>query len=125
MPESSITTDATNGAIVKPVKRVRINPEASVVLLDSIPDPGVRERSASVSASSPKAGERVATAEPSHKIDEVVDPTDMDDGTDHDTNSLLQKFMPLELYEQFRACMKVCVSSSPRAPSYCLQWVGA
>ena len=115
----------TEVAIIKPIKRVRINPEASVVMLDSIPDEGVGGRSASVSALSPKAGERVATVEPSPKIDEVVDPTNKDDRTERNSNALFQKFTPLELYEQFGACMKVCVSSSPRAPSYCLQWVRA
>ena len=109
------------GAVIKPIKRVRINPEASVVMLDSTPDEGVGEKSASESALSPKATWRVATAEPSPKIDEVVDPADEDGGTERGANSLLQKFTPLELYEQFGACMKVCISSSPRAPSYCLQ----
>ena len=114
-----------DGAVIKLVKRVRINLEAPVVMLDSLPDEGVGGKSASASASSPKATGRDATVGPSPKVDEVVDPADKDGGSERDISSLLQKFTPLELYEQFGACMKVCVSSSPRAPSYCLQWVGA
>ena len=96
---ASTAMEAIDEAVIKPVKRVRINPDASVVMLDSIPDPGVGERSASASALSPKAAGRVAIAEPSPKIDEVVDPTDKEDGTEREANLLLRKFTPLELYE--------------------------
>ena len=113
------------GSALKPKKRVRINPEASVVPLENVSEPGAGEGAASASASPPQragskmAAGRIATAEPSPKIAEVVDPSSKVDDTEHGVELLLQKFSPLELYEKFGASMKVCLSSSPRVPSHC------
>ena len=96
---------APNASSTLKKKRVRINLEAVVVPLENISEPRTGEEATSASVSPPqhagskKAAGRTATADPSPKIAEVVDPSKKFDDIEQGAKLLLKKFTPLELYE--------------------------